>query len=182
MQPVGRNHCRRFNIRLARRAKDFNHHPFGVIGPLGTVHDFQDDLVTHIDVFGIGVALTTNSPRSRPSGSAIQPEPCLIMVPVNRVRRRCTTSTTRPELRSPRRPCLTSACTTSPVIAPPVSSAAMYRSPSANGVAGRTKPNPRGCRLNRPSMWSGIDGNAKHPRRTTKDSSSIIRSRHCSNK
>ena len=33
---------------------------------------------------------------------------------------------------------LTSACTTSPVIAPPVSSAAMYRSPSANGVAGRT--------------------------------------------
>ena len=56
MQPVGCNHCRRFNIRLAGRAKDFNHHPFGVIGPLGKVHDLQDDLVTHIDVFGIGVA------------------------------------------------------------------------------------------------------------------------------
>ena len=55
MQPVGRNHCRRFNIRLARRAKDFNHNPFGVIGPLRKVHDLQDDLVTHIDVFGIGI-------------------------------------------------------------------------------------------------------------------------------
>ena len=116
--------------------------------------------------FECGSRTMTGSRRSVPSGSMTQLRPRFLSVPANVDRPRSRISSTRPT--TPRRAASaaprprnrwsarrkTRQRTRSPLMASSVSPGGMKRSPSRQGVAGRTKANPRAVTLITPSISS----------------------------